>query len=59
MKKIHLDYALAQVLDQKLGHIKFRKFLSKFEFIISQDKQTEDFLKNIYLKENKYKNGPN
>ena len=49
MKKLHLDYALAQVLNQKLGQKKFQEFLAEFEYIISADKQTEDFLKEIFF----------
>lgn len=48
MKKLHLDYALSQMLQQKLGDNKFRIFLSKYEYIISADKKTENFLKNFY-----------
>lgn len=48
MKKLHLDYPLAQMLSQKLGYSKFKSFLSKFEYVISQDKKTEDFLKELY-----------
>ena len=55
MKKLHLDYALAQVLNQKLGQKRFQDFLARFEYIISADKQTEDFLKEIFHNQKKKK----
>jgi hypothetical protein len=58
MKKLHLDYALSQMLQQKLGDNKFRIFLNKYEYIISADKKTEDFLKNFYYRvDNEQSNG--
>lgn len=52
MRKLKIDYSFAKMLVKSLGEYNFKKFLTSFDNVISQDKETEVFLKNMYTENN-------
>lgn len=52
MNKLQIDYSFANMLVKSLGEYKFKTFLSTFDQVISQDKETEKYLKNLYTENN-------
>lgn len=52
MKKLQIDYSFAKILVKALGEYEFKMFLTCFDGVISQDKETEIYLKNLYIENN-------
>jgi cell division protein FtsL len=52
-KKLNLDYQSLVVLENAMGKEAMVEFLDKYQLIITQDKETEQYLKNLFINQKK------
>lgn len=52
-KKLNLDYQSLEILENTLGKDSMIEFLDRYQLIITQDKETEQYLKNLFSDQKK------
>lgn len=52
-KNINLDFQSLQALENSLGREEMIEFLDRYQVIITQDQESEQYLKTIFVKKTK------